>query len=86
MSSPASPPDPVDPVQLRRATLTCAVGSALEYYDFAIYGTASALVLGKVFFPALGTAGGLAASFATYGVGFLARPLGAWSRAAAARS
>jgi len=68
--------EPVDPVQLKRATLTCSVGSALEYYDFAIYGAASALVFGDVFFPELGTAGGIAASFATYGVGFLARPLG----------
>jgi MHS family metabolite:H+ symporter-like MFS transporter len=67
---------PVDPVQLRRATLTSSVGSALEYYDFAIYGAASALVFGKVFFPELGGAKGTVASFATYGVGFLARPLG----------
>ena len=68
--------EPVDPAQLKRATLTCSVGSALEYYDFAIYGAASALVFGKVFFPELGTGAGIAASFATYGVGFLARPLG----------
>jgi MHS family metabolite:H+ symporter-like MFS transporter len=67
---------PVDPAQLRRATLTSSVGSALEYYDFAIYGAASALVFGKVFFPELGGAKGTLASFATYGVGFLARPLG----------
>jgi MHS family metabolite:H+ symporter-like MFS transporter len=62
--------------QLRRATLTGAVGSALEYYDFAIYGLASALVFGKFFFPALGAEAALMASFATYGAGFLARPFG----------
>lgn len=62
--------------QLRRATFTGAVGSALEYYDFAIYGLASALVFGKFFFPALGTEAALMASFATYGAGFLARPFG----------
>src|SRR6476469_3570597 len=50
----------VPPDQLRKATLAASVGSALEYYDFAIYGTASALILG----------------FATYAVGFLARPVG----------
>jgi MHS family metabolite:H+ symporter-like MFS transporter len=62
--------------QLKRAILTGAVGSALEYYDFAIYGLASALVFGKFFFPALGTEAALLASFATYGAGFFARPFG----------
>lgn len=62
--------------QLRRATLTGAIGSALEYYDFAIYGLASALIFGQIFFPSLGTTAGLLASFATYGAGFLARPFG----------
>ena len=62
--------------QLRRTIITGAVGSALEYYDFAIYGLASALVFGHVFFPALGQQAGLMASFATYGAGFLARPFG----------
>lgn len=65
-----------DPRQLRRAIFTGAIGSALEYYDFAIYGLASALVFGHIFFPSLGTTGGLLASFATYGAGFLARPFG----------
>lgn len=65
-----------DPKQLRRAIFTGAAGSALEYYDFAIYGLASALVFGKLFFPTLGTTGALLASFATYGAGFLARPFG----------
>lgn len=67
---------PVSARQLQRATLTGAVGSALEYYDFAIYGLASALVFGHIFFPSLGATAGLMASFATYGAGFLARPFG----------
>jgi MHS family metabolite:H+ symporter-like MFS transporter len=67
---------PADAKQLRRAIFTGAVGSALEYYDFAIYGLASALVFGHLFFPSLGTTGALLASFATYGAGFLARPFG----------
>jgi MHS family metabolite:H+ symporter-like MFS transporter len=62
--------------QLRRAIITGAVGSALEYYDFAIYGLASALVFSHVFFASLGTTAGLLASFATFGAGFLAQPLG----------
>ncbi|MFT8639989.1 MFS transporter [Bifidobacterium sp.] len=62
---------------LRRATLATSAGSALEYYDFALYGLASALIFGKLFFPALPSSLALIASFATFGVGFLARPLGA---------
>ena len=69
--------DPSDrAVQLRRTIITGAVGSALEYYDFAIYGLASALVFGHLFFPTLGQQAALLASFATYGAGFLARPFG----------
>jgi MHS family metabolite:H+ symporter-like MFS transporter len=77
--SPDAPHGPEDPVyarNLRRAILASSVGSALEYYDFALYGLASALIFGKLFFPALGDSAALVASFATYAVGFLARPLG----------
>ena len=66
----------VDPVQLRRATLASSVGSALEYYDFYIYGLASALIFGELFFKPLGAAGALIAAFGTYAVGFAARPVG----------
>ncbi|MFI6677428.1 MFS transporter [Kribbella sp. NPDC050470] len=66
----------VPPEQLRKATLAASVGSALEYYDFALYGTASALIFGKLFFPAFGVNQALILSFATYAIGFLARPLG----------
>ncbi len=66
----------VDPDQLRRATLASSVGSALEYYDFYIYGLASALIFGPLFFAPLGESGAVIASFATYGVGFAARPFG----------
>lgn len=67
---------PVSASQLRRAILTSSVGSALEYYDFAIFGLATALIFSRVFFSTLDASAGLLASFATYGVGFLARPLG----------
>lgn len=67
-------PDYAD--NLRRATLASAVGSALEYYDFALYGLASALIFSPLFFPELDPATALIASFAANGVAFLARPLG----------
>ena len=60
----------------RRSTAGAFVGTAIEWYDFFIFGTAAALVFGKVFFPEASPAVGLLASFATFWVGFLARPLG----------
>lgn len=64
------------PKGLARVVAAGFMGTTIEYYDFFIYGTAAALVFPKLFFPALGTAAGTAASFATFGVAFLARPLG----------
>lgn len=68
--------DPEYAANLRRATLASSVGSALEYFDFAIYGLASALIFNTLFFTELDPAMGVVASLATFGVGFVARPLG----------
>lgn len=60
----------------RRAGIASFVGTAVEWYDFYLYGTAAALVFGTVFFPEVSPAAGVLASFATLWVGFVARPLG----------
>ncbi|MGI8311762.1 MFS transporter [Saccharopolyspora hattusasensis] len=60
----------------RRAVAAGIVGSALEWYDFSLYGSAAALVFGPLFFPNFSPLAGTLAAFATYAAGFLARPLG----------
>ncbi|TDD92326.1 MFS transporter [Saccharopolyspora karakumensis] len=61
---------------LRRTVAASVIGTIAEYYDFFIYGTASALVFNKVFFPEVDPLVGTLAAFSTYAVGFFARPLG----------
>ncbi|WP_084704482.1 MFS transporter [Phaeacidiphilus oryzae] len=61
----------------RRAAVASTVGTAIEWYDFFLYGTAAALVFPHVFFPSHAQYTGVLASFATQFVGFAARPLGA---------
>jgi MFS transporter, MHS family, shikimate and dehydroshikimate transport protein len=61
---------------LRHVMLAAAVGSALEWYDFFIYGTAAALVFGELFFPKYDTNIATLAAYATFAVGFIARPFG----------
>jgi MFS family permease len=63
-------------VPMSRIALASMGGTTIEFYDFFIYGTAAALVFGKVFFPGLGGSAATAASFATFGVAFFFRPLG----------
>src|SRR5450432_3567832 len=54
------------------------IGSALEYYDFFIYATAASLVFPQIFFPSDNPTTAIVASLATYGVGYVARPIGAF--------
>jgi MHS family shikimate/dehydroshikimate transporter-like MFS transporter len=68
---------PERPPEIKRIVFSSVVGTAVEWYDFLIYGTASALVFNKLFFPATDPSLGTIAAFGTYGVGFLARPVGA---------
>jgi len=60
-----------------RIAAACVVGSAIEFYDFLIYGTAAALVFPTVFFPHLGPTVAMIASMGTFATAFLSRPLGA---------
>jgi MFS family permease len=62
---------------MRRVAAACLVGSAIEFYDFLIYGTAAALVFPTVFFPQLRPTGATIASMGTFGAAFLSRPVGA---------
>src|SRR6478752_3705997 len=64
--------------QARRAVAGGWVGSALEYYDFFIYATAASLVFPQIFFPSGNPTVAIVASLATYGVGYIARPVGAF--------
>src|SRR6202000_2298673 len=64
--------------QTTTATASGWIGSALEYYDFFIYATAASLVFPQTFFPSNNPTVAIVASLATYGVGYVARPLGAF--------
>ena len=63
----------------RRVLLASLVGTSVEFYDFYIYATAAALVFGPLFFPATSPSMQLLASYASLGVAFVARPVGAWA-------
>ncbi|HEX4173745.1 MAG TPA: MFS transporter [Acetobacteraceae bacterium] len=64
--------------QTRKAAASGWIGSALEYYDFFIYASAAALVFPQIFFPSGNPTVAIVASLATYGVGYVARPIGAF--------
>ena len=61
---------------VNRVVLASFIGTTIEWYDFFLYGTAAALVFNRLFFPTIDPLAGTMAAFATYAVGFFARPLG----------
>src|SRR6202034_2282577 len=63
--------------EIKRIVVSSIIGTAVEWYDFLIYGTAAALVFNKLFFPSSDPALSTIASFGTLAVGYLARPMGA---------
>jgi MFS family permease len=64
--------------QSKKAAASGWIGSALEYYDFFIYATAASLIFPQLFFPSADPTVAIVASLATYGVGYVARPIGAF--------
>ncbi len=64
--------------QSKKAAASGWIGSALEYYDFFIYATAASLIFPQIFFPKGDPKIAIVASLATYGVGYVARPIGAF--------
>lgn len=70
--------EPAGNHQSKKAAASAWIGSALEYYDFFIYATAASLIFPQVFFPSENPRTAIIASLATYGVGYIARPIGAF--------
>src|SRR2546423_5572213 len=62
--------------QLVRALIASSIGSTIEWYDFGLYGLASSLYIGKLYFPTRDAAAATLAAFVTFAIGFLARPVG----------
>lgn len=63
-------------VSIRPVILASFIGTAIEWYDFFLYGTAAALVFNKLFFPNVNPLAGTLSAFGTFAVGFVARPIG----------
>jgi metabolite-proton symporter len=59
-----------------KVAIASLIGTAIEWYDFFLYGTAAALIFNKLFFPTVDPTVGTLLAFATFGIGFVARPLG----------
>jgi len=79
VTSPAgNAPQPEEVRTPKKAAIAAWIGSALEYYDFFVYGTAAALIFGKLFFPSKDPMVGTIAALATFGVGYVARPVGSF--------
>src|SRR6266581_4133472 len=76
-SDPAPAGDAVRRRQVTLAAVASVIGTSIEWYDFFLYGTAAAIVFPAVFFPDSSSYSGTLESFATYAVGFAARPVGA---------
>ena len=70
-------PAPTPPTHVARVVVASFVGTAIEWYDFFLYGTAAALVFNRLFFPTFDPMVGTLSAFGTFAVGFVVRPFGA---------
>jgi MFS family permease len=70
-------PEAEHSAQLRKAVIASTIGTAIEWYDFFLYGTAAGLVFGKLYFPNSDVLAGTLLAFGTYFIGFVGRPIGA---------
>jgi MFS family permease len=70
-------PEAEHSAQLRKAVIASTVGTAIEWYDFFLYGTAAGLIFGKAYFPNHDALTGTLLAFGTYFIGFVGRPIGA---------
>ncbi|WP_084718962.1 MFS transporter [Streptacidiphilus carbonis] len=77
VNAPSSPGPGSPPGGLTKVVAASLVGTTIEWYDYFLYGSAAALVFGKVFFPSSDPLTGTLLSFLTYAIGFAARPIGA---------
>jgi metabolite-proton symporter len=77
-AAPAAFDAPAQGVGVGRIVLASLIGTAIEFYDFYIYGTAAALVIGQTFFPQSAPQAQALNAFLTFGIAFLARPVGAF--------
>ncbi|MCZ2343693.1 MAG: MFS transporter, partial [Bacteroidales bacterium] len=79
MGSPAQPESAgtaMPSASVAKVVAASFIGTAIEWYDFFLYGTAAALVFNQLFFPTIDPIAGTMAAFGTYAIGFLARPFG----------
>jgi MFS family permease len=77
MSAPSPDADQPTPQEIRRVVIASMIGTSIEWYDFYIFGIAAALAIGPQFFPTYSPSAATFAAFATFGGGFVAKPLGA---------
>jgi metabolite-proton symporter len=70
-------PEAEHSAQMRKAVIASTIGTAIEWYDFFLYGTAAGLVFGKLYFPNANPLSATLLAFGTYFVGFVGRPIGA---------
>ena len=68
--------EPVSPASIRSVMIASFIGTAIEWYDFFLYGTAAAIVFSRLFFPTVDPLVGTLSAFGTFAVGFVARPVG----------